>query len=174
MNNNLFFDKLNSLKLAIFDFDGVLTDNLVHVSQLGIESVICSRSDGIGISRISSLGIRNYVVSTEINPVVKIRCEKLGIPFLQGVKYKNEAVQMICKKFKITPDECLFLGNDINDIPALKLVGIPVAVADAYPEILDHVIYQTNKKGGKGAVREICDTIYNFKKKSFSQHFLYT
>tara|TARA_Y100000589_G_C27173395_1_gene637713 strand:+ start:1116 stop:1619 length:504 start_codon:yes stop_codon:yes gene_type:complete len=163
MNNKLFIKKLESLKLALFDFDGVFTDNLVYVSDLGIESVVCSRSDGIGISRISSIGILNYVISSETNPVVKKRCEKLNISLLQGVLDKKDAVVNLCQKFNIKPEECLFLGNDINDIPALEIVGIPVAVADAFPEILDYVIYKTSNRGGKGAVREICDIIYNFK-----------
>ena len=163
MNNKLFIKKLENLKLALFDFDGVFTDNLVYVSDLGIESVVCSRSDGIGISRISSIGILNYVISSETNPVVKKRCEKLNISLLQGVLDKKDAVVNLCQKFNIKPEECLFLGNDINDIPALEIVGIPVAVADAFPEILDYVIYKTSNRGGKGAVREICDIIYNFK-----------
>lgn len=164
MNNKLFMQKLGSLKLALFDFDGVFTDNLVYISDLGIESVLCSRSDGIGISRISSIGILNYVISSETNLVVKKRCEKLNISLLQGVIDKKDAVVKLCQKLNIKLEECLFLGNDINDIPALEIVGIPVAVADAYPEILDYVIYKTSKKGGKGAVREICDIIYNFNK----------
>ena len=79
---------------------------------------------------------------------------------------KKKAVLKVCQKFNVKPEECLFLGNDINDIPALEMVGIPVAVADAYPEILEHVIYKTSKKGGKGAVREICDIIFNLNKQS--------
>lgn len=166
MNKKLFIRKLKSLKLAIFDFDGVFTDNLVYISELGIESVVCSRSDGIGIARISSIGIVNYVISSETNPVVEKRCEKLNISLLQGVIDKKNAVLKVCQKFNVKPEECLFLGNDINDIPALEMVGIPVAVADAYPEILEHVIYKTSKKGGKGAVREICDIIFNLNKQS--------
>ena len=166
MNKKLFIKKLERVKLAIFDFDGVFTDNLVYISELGIESVLCCRSDGIGISRISSIGIMSYVISSESNPVVKKRCEKLNISLLQGVDNKQNAVLKICDKFKIKPEECMFLGNDINDIPALRIVGIPVAVADSYPEILENVIYTTSKKGGRGAVREICDMIFNLKTQS--------
>ena len=164
MKKNNLEKKLSNLKLALFDFDGVMTDNLVTVSELGTESVVCCRSDGIGLKRLASVGIKIFVISSETNPVVKKRCDKLGIPFMQGVTNKENAILEICKRYNFKTTECLFLANDINDIPALKIVGIPAAVADAYPEILDHVIFKTKSKGGKGAVREICDIIFNAKK----------
>ena len=163
MIQELFKEKLKKLKLALFDFDGVFTNNLVYISEEGYETVACSRSDGIGLSRIESVGIKNYVISSETNQVVGKRCEKLKINLLQGVENKQNAVFKICDQLDIHPEECLFMGNDVNDIPALKIVGIPVAVADAYPELNKHVIYKTKLNGGKGAVREICDIIYNFK-----------
>ena len=166
MTKNIFEKKIKSLKIAFFDFDGVFTDNLVSVSEEGVESVSCCRSDGIGLSRINSIGIKSFVISTEKNPVVQVRCKKLKISCFQGVDNKEIAILEICKKLKVSVEECLFLGNDINDITALKLVGLPIAVADAYPEILDYVIYKTKAKGGTGAVREICDIIFNFNKVS--------
>ena len=163
MNNIALKDKLEIIKLAIFDFDGVFTDNKVLVSEDGIESVTCCRSDGIGISRIAKIGIQSYVVSTETNPVVKVRCNKLKVSVIQGVEDKQEAIKNLCKSLKLSPKECLFLGNDINDISALKMVGCPLAVADSYSEIDRYVIYKTKAKGGEGAVREICDLIYNYR-----------
>ena len=77
---------------------------------------------------------------------------------------KEDTILEICQKLKVSVEECLFLGNDVNDIAALKLVGLPIAVADAYPEISDYVIHKTKAKGGKGAVREICDIIFNLNK----------
>ena len=78
-------DKLANIKLAVFDFDGVFTDNKVLVSEEGIESVTCCRSDGIGISRIATIGVRSYVVSSETNPVVEVRSKKFARPLAQGV-----------------------------------------------------------------------------------------
>ncbi len=163
MNKIVLKDKLANIKLAIFDFDGVFTDNKVLVSEEGIESVTCCRSDGIGISRIATIGVKSYVVSTETNPVVKVRCKKLKVPVIQGVENKQEAIKSLCKSLNITSEECLFLGNDINDICAFKIVGCPLAVADSYAEIDRYVIYKTKNKGGEGAVREICDLIYNYR-----------
>ena len=163
MNNIVLKDKLAIIKLAIFDFDGVFTDNKVLVSENGIESVTCCRSDGIGISRIAKIGVKSYVISTETNPVVEVRCKKLKISVIQGVNDKQEVIKNLCESLKLSPEECLFLGNDINDISALKFVGCPLAVADSYSEIEPYVIYKTKAKGGEGAVREICDLIYNCK-----------
>ena len=154
-------ERLNEVKLALFDFDGVFTNNLVYVSELGVEHVSCCRSDGIGISRLNSIGIPTYVISSEINNVVKARCEKLNIPFVQNIKDKDVEVMKLCEELKIDLENTLFIGNDINDIPALKIVGFPISVADSYQEIKNFTIYQTKAKGGQGAVREVCDLIYS-------------
>lgn len=156
-------DLLKVIKLVIFDFDGVFTDNTVMVSENGIESVRCWRSDGLGISRIHSIGIQTFIISSEINPVVTMRANKLKIPCIHGSDNKAKMVIEVCKKTNVSLAQTMFLGNDINDVDAFQTVGVPVAVADAYPEVLPHVIWQTNKPGGKGAVREVCDLIFNAK-----------
>ena len=158
--NNEIKAKIAKVELVIFDFDGVMTNNEVIVSELGTEYVICSRGDGMGITRLLKTGLKICVISTEVNPVVNKRCEKLKILCKQNVEDKEKAVLEMCDEFNISTDKTLFLGNDINDIPAFNCVGIPVAVADAYPEVIPYTIYQTERKGGKGAVREICDIIY--------------
>jgi 3-deoxy-D-manno-octulosonate 8-phosphate phosphatase (KDO 8-P phosphatase) len=156
-------DKLASVKLVAFDFDGVFTDNSVYVSQEGVESVRCWRSDGLGLSRLSSAGVDLLIISTETNPVVTVRAKKLKLTCKQAVEDKALAILEACKELGISPEHTMFVGNDINDIPAFNVVGIPVAVADAYSETYPHVLYRTNKPGGYGAVREICDLIYNAK-----------
>ncbi len=154
------------IKLVIFDFDGVFTDNSVFVSQDGVETVKCNRSDGLGISRLKSLNIPCYIISSESNIVVSKRAKKLKIPVFQNVKDKAMTLTSLCNKLKINLENTMFVGNDINDIPALKIVGFPVAVFDAYDEILSHIVYKTKKAGGDGAVREICDIIFNELKKN--------
>lgn len=156
-------DRLASVKLIAFDFDGVFTDNCVNVSQEGVESVRCWRSDGIGLSRLGRYGVHFIIISTESNPVVAVRAEKLNLPYKQAVQDKALAILETCKELSVDSSETMFVGNDINDIPAFNVVGMPVAVADAYPETYPHVIYRTKKLGGYGAVREICDLIYNAK-----------
>ena len=157
--------KFSDIRLALFDFDGVFNDNHVYVSEDGKETLKCCISDGIGISRIKELGIKCYVISSERNFVVKERCRKINISFEQNVKDKENSVPDICKRNNIDPKNEMFLGNDINDIPALRIVGLSYAVADCFPEIKKYVTFQTNANGRKGAVREVCDLIYNANRK---------
>jgi 3-deoxy-D-manno-octulosonate 8-phosphate phosphatase (KDO 8-P phosphatase) len=154
-------DLLSTVRMIAFDFDGVFTDNFVYISQDGVESVRCWRSDGIGLERLRSIGVEAFIISTEANPVVSTRAQKLKLPCKQGVEDKAAAILAECCKFKINPNQTMFVGNDINDIPAFKSIGIPVGVADGYPEINPYIIYRTQKPGGFGAVREICDLVYN-------------
>jgi 3-deoxy-D-manno-octulosonate 8-phosphate phosphatase (KDO 8-P phosphatase) len=154
---------LASVELIAFDFDGVFTDNTVYVSQDGTESVRCWRSDGLGLSRLQDLGVKVCIVSTETNPVVTVRVNKLKIRCKQGVEDKAAAILDICKELDISPQRTMFVGNDINDIPAFKVVGMPAGVADAYDEINPHVLFKTERAGGKGAVREICDIVIKAK-----------
>jgi len=154
---------LAKIQLVVFDFDGVFTDNFVYVNQDGSESVRCLRSDGLGLSRLENIGVHLLIVSTESNPVVTTRANKLKIKCLQGVKDKALAIKSICHEMDIELAHVVFVGNDINDIPAFKLVGFPVGVADAYPEVLPYIKIQTHNKGGCGAVREICDRIFEAK-----------
>jgi 3-deoxy-D-manno-octulosonate 8-phosphate phosphatase (KDO 8-P phosphatase) len=154
-----FKDNLATVRLIVFDFDGVFTDNSVWITQDGCESVRCWRSDGIGLQRLSALGVQLAVLSTETNPVVARRADKLRISYRQSVEDKGAAIIEICREFGIHPKLTMFVGNDINDIPAFKIVGFSVGVADSYPEIFAHVHYLTDKKGGHGAVREICDIV---------------
>jgi 3-deoxy-D-manno-octulosonate 8-phosphate phosphatase (KDO 8-P phosphatase) len=158
-----FVQLLKTVRLVIFDFDGVFTDNTVLASQDGKESVRCWRSDGLGLSRLRSIGVETLILSTEANPVVTVRANKLKMTCKQAVEDKAHAVLQACEDCGVSPIETAFVGNDINDIPALKSVGLPIAVADAYPEIFSHVSYRTTKPGGYGAVREVCDLIFHAK-----------
>lgn len=151
---------LSAVKLVAFDFDGVFTDNTVYVSQDGIESVRCWRSDGLGLSRLHSIGVKTFIISTEANPVVTARSKKLKMSCKQGIEDKAATILQTCIELGIEPEHTMFVGNDINDIPAFKSIGLPIAVADAYPEVYPYVLFRTEKSGGFGAVREVCDLIF--------------
>jgi 3-deoxy-D-manno-octulosonate 8-phosphate phosphatase (KDO 8-P phosphatase) len=153
-------NRLRDVQIVAFDFDGVFTDNRVITSQDGTESVSCWRSDGIGISRLNKIGIKTVIISTETNPVVKIRAEKLKIQCYQAIEDKSAKILELCENYNISTKNTMFVGNDINDIPAFKSVGMPVGVQDCYLEIEPYILFKTNKPGGYGAVREICDLIY--------------
>lgn len=142
-----------------FDFDGVFTDNHVIVNQNGEESVICSRFDGIGISKLKRLNVPIIVISTEVNQVVIKRCEKLGIYAVNNCPDKKSMFEGWIKNNELDPKCVIFMGNDTNDFEVMSSTCIPVAVADAVPEIINIAKHVTIKNGGKGAVRELCDLI---------------
>ena len=155
---------LSTVRLVAFDFDGVFTDNTVFTTQTGDESVRCWRSDGLGLDRLRSIGIQTSIISTEMNPVVAVRAKKLKLICRQGVEDKAAGIIAVCKEFQVNPLHTMFVGNDINDIPAFQSIGIPVGVADSYPEIYPYIVFRTKKPGGYGAVREICDLVFNARK----------
>ena len=154
-------DLLSTVRLIAFDFDGVFTDNTVYVSENGVESVRCWRSDGLGLARLRQVDVQAFIISTEANPVVSARAQKLQLPYKQGVEDKAAAILATCSELQIDPRQVMFVGNDINDIPAFQAIGIPVGVADAYSEIHPYILYRTQRPGGFGAVREICDLVFN-------------
>lgn len=149
-----------NVKLAVFDFDGVFTDNAVFVSpKTGEEYVKCYRGDGIGLSRLKSVGVRTCVLSTEPSPIVKLRCEKMKVEYQQGLENKARALKELAERLGVSLKVTLYLGNDINDSSCLEMVGVPVVVADAFEQVMSVAKYKTQKKGGEGAVREVCDWI---------------
>jgi 3-deoxy-D-manno-octulosonate 8-phosphate phosphatase (KDO 8-P phosphatase) len=143
------------IALMLFDFDGVLTDNRVLVTETGAEAVWCNRADGLGFNLLLAAGIPCLIVSTETNPVVTRRARKLGVPVLQSVADKGRAVRKICRTRKINPVNVAFVGNDLNDLPAMLAVGIRLCPSDAAREVRAICTYRLKAKGGEGVVREI-------------------
>ena len=126
---------IKDISCIFYDFDGVMTDNRVLVDQNGMEYVYVNRSDGLGVAALKAAGITQVIISTEVNPVVERRAEKLGIPVVHGVKDKGETVKNYCAEHGIDASRAVFMGNDINDIPAFMAVGFKVCPADAEPEV---------------------------------------
>lgn len=151
------------VELVVFDFDGVMTDNRVWVNGQGEEFVAAYRSDSMGLQRMMKAGIPAMVLSTETDPVVAARCNKMKLPYLHGVADKAETLRRYLTEKNIRPDHVVFVGNDINDLPCFDLVGCAVVVADAQPEVLPQADLVLTRNGGHGAVREICDMILKYR-----------
>lgn len=145
----------------VFDFDGVMTDDRVWVDQAGQESVAANRSDGMGIAAMRQSGISMVVLSTEPNPVVTARCQKLELPVVQGLSNKASVLKNLLQERRLDPTQVVYLGNDVNDLPCFPLVGCAVVVADAHPDALAQADIILTHTGGHGAVRELCDRILN-------------
>ena len=146
---------IKDISCIFYDFDGVMTDNRVLVDQNGMEYVYVNRSDGLGVAALKAAGVTQIIISTEVNPVVERRAEKLGIPVVHGVKDKGETVRNYCAEHGIDASRAVFMGNDINDIPAFMAVGFKACPADAEPEVKDKADWISSCKGGYGAVRDL-------------------
>jgi len=148
------------ISLVVMDFDGVLTDNMVYVDENGIEKVATSRGDSMGIRLVrESTPIEFMVISTEVNPVVTTRCDKLKLEVFQGIKDKPGVLRNIMQQKGIPAEEIVFIGNDVNDLGCLELAGYAVVPADAEPKVIRSADLVLNRKGGRGAVREFCDML---------------
>lgn len=147
------------ITLLALDFDGVMTDNAVYVAQDGQEWVRCSRGDGMGITLLRRAGLPIWVISTEKNPVVKARCDKLKIGCIQGCDDKTAVFRSFLQEHGHDPRSVVFVGNDVNDLGCLELAGCGVVVADAHPHVMPVADVILPERGGHGAVRAVCDAI---------------
>ena len=150
--------------LVVLDFDGVLTDNRVWVTETGEEAVACNRSDGMGLSMLKKNDIQVVVLSSERNPVVTARCKKLKLPCDQGIDDKRTALNRLAKKHGASLEDVVYIGNDINDLDCIRMVGCGIAVSDAHPSVLAAADFVLSHRGGYGAVREFCDLLLNSNK----------
>lgn len=152
------------VELLVLDFDGVMTDDRVWVDGTGTESVASHRGDGMGIVGLRRAGIPAIVLSTETNPVVAARCQKLDLPFMQGVADKRSALLSVLEERGVNPAAVVYLGNDVNDLPCFPIVGCAVVVGDAHPLAKAEADIVLRRPGGRGAVRELCDRLVGVEK----------
>jgi len=146
---------LRDIDAVVLDCDGTLTDDRVHVDQHGVESVTFHRGDGLAISMLRRAGVDMAILSTETNPVVTARADKLGLPALQGIQAKGPALAQWCAEHGVELERTAYVGNDVNDLPCFDIVGWPIAVADAHPLVRVRARAVTSAAGGHGAVREL-------------------
>jgi 3-deoxy-D-manno-octulosonate 8-phosphate phosphatase (KDO 8-P phosphatase) len=152
---------LNEIDAFVFDFDGVLTNNIVHIDQYGNELVSCSRSDGIAFDVLRKLGKPSYILSTEKNPVVTARANKLGIKALQGVENKTLALLRLVNEHKYHIGRVLYVGNDINDYHVMQSCGFTACPIDSHEKIKEISGIVLKALGGHGVVRELLEDVFN-------------
>ena len=154
--------KLKDIDLIVYDFDGVMTDNRVIVFQDGTEAVMVNRADGLGVDRFRCLGIPQLILSTETNPVVKARAVKLRLEVIASCKDKRHALNSYCTENGYDLKKVMYIGNDLNDLEVMKVVGFPIAPADAHPVIGKLAKLITEAKGGEGVIKEVSDYMDGF------------
>ena len=151
---------LGRIKLAVFDFDGVFTDNRVWVNERGEELLAFTRSDGLGLRRLDEVGVKYLILSMEQNPIVGARAQKLRADCVQGVEDKLSVLRERTEQLGVSLEETAYVGNDINDADCLRAAGVPVVPADAWPEVKPLARWVLSRPGGAGCVREFCDGVW--------------
>ena len=151
---------LSQIRLFATDVDGVLTDAGMYYSESGDEWKKFNTRDGMGIKLLQRAGIITAIVTQERTKLVARRAEKLAIPELhQGVMDKLTVIREMAARHGLSLKQVAYIGDDVNDLEALKAVGFSASPADGLPEIVAAVDYVCQKKGGEGAVREIIEMI---------------
>jgi N-acylneuraminate cytidylyltransferase len=136
-----------------------MTDNRVWVDADGRELVSANRGDGWGVARLKETGVQIVVLSTETDSVVAERCRKLGIEAVQGIQDKAKALRELMESRGIDANQTIYLGNDVNDVGCFPLVACAFVVQDAHPDAKVRADIILTKRGGQGAVRELCDIL---------------
>jgi 3-deoxy-D-manno-octulosonate 8-phosphate phosphatase (KDO 8-P phosphatase) len=153
--------KAQKIKLVLTDNDGVLTDTGVYYSNEGEIFKRFSIRDGMGVERLRKvLGIETGIITGEISGSIKARAEKLKIKDLYlGIMEKHLLLEEIQNRNNIIPENIAYIGDDVNDIKLMNLVGLTASPADAMSDIKNLVDYVCEQKGGHGAFREFAELI---------------
>jgi 3-deoxy-D-manno-octulosonate 8-phosphate phosphatase (KDO 8-P phosphatase) len=152
--------RLAAVRLVAMDVDGVLTDGGIWYSDQGDELKRFDVRDGQGLVLLRDAGVVTAIVTRRHSKIVERRARELGIAEVhQDAADKAAVVQDLLKRHGIRAADACYVGDDLGDLPAMALVGVPVAVADAVPAVRTAAAYVTRAHGGRGAIRELCDLI---------------
>jgi N-acylneuraminate cytidylyltransferase len=146
-------------KILFTDFDGCLTDDRVWLNQEGEEFVAANRKDGLAVKRLKNFGIQVIIASTETNKVVFARGNKMGVEVLQGLADKAESIEQYLKQKNLTWNDIWYIGNDVNDLGALKKARLSLCPADSVKKVRMTVDVVLKTSGGYGILEEIATTL---------------
>jgi 3-deoxy-D-manno-octulosonate 8-phosphate phosphatase (KDO 8-P phosphatase) len=151
---------IERIRLLLLDVDGVLTDGSIFLDEDGRELKRFHVHDGSGIKYWHRAGRISAILTGRRSGAVERRALELGIPHvLQGATRKLPVYEALLGQLGLTDEQVCFVGDDLADLPVLHRVGLPVAVPDARPEVIDVAAWVTERPGGSGAVREVVERI---------------
>lgn len=160
IENQELYKRLKEIKLLAMDVDGVLTDGGLYYTDSGLEMKKFNVKDGQGLKFLHEVGIKIAIISASSASTILHRAEVLGINYaFIGIEDKLKTLLDLSVKLSLNFSQIAYIGDDLNDLPILQAVGCPFTVADAMPINKKQAIYVTEKCGGQGAVREICDLL---------------
>jgi 3-deoxy-D-manno-octulosonate 8-phosphate phosphatase (KDO 8-P phosphatase) len=158
------------IRLVVFDVDGTLTDGRLWYGEDGHETKVFHVHDGLGLKRLLANGVQVAIMSARISHPVALRAEELDIAHVyQGQSDKRACLDQLMEALSLAPEQVAFVGDDLPDLPPMRIVGLAVAVANAHPWILEQAHWRTRLHGGMGAAREISDMILHAQGKSAAE-----
>ncbi|OOG42653.1 HAD hydrolase family protein [Rhodanobacter sp. C05] len=153
-------DRAAKVRLAVFDVDGTLTDGRLWYSEDGHEAKLFHVHDGLGLKQLQTNGVQVALITARISQPVALRAQELDIAHVyQGQGDKRSCLLELLDALHLTPEQAAFIGDDLPDLPPMRIAGLAVAVANAHPWVAEQAHWQTSKSGGMGAAREVCDLI---------------
>jgi 3-deoxy-D-manno-octulosonate 8-phosphate phosphatase (KDO 8-P phosphatase) len=153
-------EKAASIKLVIFDVDGVLTDGRLFFGDDGQEYKSFHARDGLGMKLLLKSGVDIGIITARSSELVKHRMNNLGIQHVyQGRLDKLAAFEELTAKLKLDAQSVAYVGDDIVDLPVMRRVGLAITVQDGHPLVVEHSHWQTPHGGGAGAARDVCELI---------------
>ena len=156
--------KMANIQLLLLDVDGVLTDGSITYSDTGSEIKTFNVRDGLGLRLLMKAGIQVGIITGRKSNALMMRCQDLGIEIVyQGIKDKLTVFQSLIEKTGIPAAATAFMGDDLPDLAVYHAVGHFITVSDAPVELISLAHYTTSFKGGRGAVREVCEKILKAK-----------
>ena len=159
------------LKILLLDVDGVMTDGGIILVGTEGEAKRFDVQDGMGITLARSVGLRVGIITSRESAVVQRRAAELHIDELfQGVRAKTDVLGAILENHQIQASQAAYIGDDIQDIPIMKRVGLPIAVQNARPEVKECSRYVTQTPGGHGAVREAVEWLLDLRGETQKAH----
>jgi len=155
-----FVERARKIKILLLDVDGVLTDGRIIYDSKGRDSKFFDVHDGLGVYVLNKAGIKTIIVTAKSSGTIKPRARDMRVAeVFADVSPKSAILDKVMQKYKVTPEEVCFMGDDLVDLGLMKIVGLPIAVFNACPEIKQAADYITVRHGGRGAVREVAEII---------------
>lgn len=152
--------RFERIKLLVLDVDGVMTNGGLMLSDDGKEYKVFHAHDGLGMKLLKSTGVELAIITGRTSQVVSQRAESTGVSHLfQGAEDKLSAWQSLIHKTGVQAQEAAFIGDDVVDLPPMLQSGLAIAVPASPEMVLQHAHYVTQRSGGNGAVREVCELI---------------
>jgi 3-deoxy-D-manno-octulosonate 8-phosphate phosphatase (KDO 8-P phosphatase) len=160
MNMQDLLQKAARIKLVIFDVDGVLTDGSLFIGDDGQEYKAFNSKDGHGMRMLQDSGVDIAIITGRISNVVEHRVKELGIKYVyQGKRQKLPAYEELLQSVNLDHDQIAYVGDDVVDLPVMSKVGLAICVQDAHPYVKRHSHWITDRAGGRGAARDVCELI---------------